>query len=95
MPDPAPDERSNLEKLDDLQAAHPFPYNVVVGLFVGAVAWLLFEVHPLLLVAYALVYGALRWYLWQPGRVLHRQYEARAQRWKQTKADRKRRRAGG
>ena len=89
------DERSNLEKLDDLQAAHPFPYNVVVGLVVGVVAWLLFRVHPALVVAYALVYGALRWFLWQPGRVLHRQYEARAARWKQTQADRKRRRAGG
>lgn len=89
------DERSNLEKLDDLQAAHPFPYNLVVGLVVGGLAWLLFQVHPVLIGAYALVYAALRWFLWQPGRVLHRQYEARAERWKQTKAERKRRRAGG
>lgn len=95
MPDGGHDERSNLEKLDDLQAAHPFPYNVVVGLLVGAVAWLLFRVHPALIAAYALSYGALRWYLWQPGRVLRRQYEARAVRWKQAQADRKRRRAGG
>jgi len=95
MPDGGRDERSNLEKLDDLQAAHPFPYNVVVGAFMGAVAWLLFRVHPLLVAAYALAYGALRWYLWQPGRVLHRQYEVRAERWRRTKAERRRRRAGG
>jgi len=31
----AADERSNLEKLDDLQAARPFPYNLVVGVLVG------------------------------------------------------------
>ena len=95
MPDGGRDERSNLEKLDDLQAAHPFPYNVVVGALMGAVAWLLFRVHPLLVAAYALAYGALRWYLWQPGRVLHRQYEVRAERWRRTKAERRRRRAGG
>lgn len=95
MPDGGRDERSNLEKLDDLQAAHPFPYNVVFGLMVGVVAWLLFRVPPLLVAAYALAYGALRWYLWQPGRVLHRQYEERALRWKQAQADRRRRRAGG
>jgi hypothetical protein len=89
------DQRSNLERLDDLQAAHPFPYNVVVGLLIGAVVWLVFRVHPVLVVAYALAYGALRWFLWQDGRVLRRQYEARAARWKQQQADRKRRRAGG
>jgi len=91
----ASDDRSNLEKLDDLQAANAFTYNVVVGLLVGGLAWLLFGVHPVLVAAYALSYGALRWYLWQEGRVLRRQYEARAVRWKQTQADRRRRRAGG
>jgi hypothetical protein len=90
-----PDQRSNLEKLDDLQAAHPFPYNVVVGLLIGAAVWLLLRIHPLLVVAYALAYGALRWYLWQDGRVLRRQFEARAVRWRQQQAERKRRRAGG
>lgn len=94
MPDAGRDERSNLERLDDLQAAHPFPYNVVVGLVVGAVAWVFFGLHPILVAAYALAYGALRWYLWQPGRVLHRQYEARAIRWKQAQADRRRQRGG-
>lgn len=94
-PSDPPDRRSNLEKLDDLQAAHPFPYNVVVGLVIGAVVWLIFRVHPVLVVAYALAYGALRWYLWQGGRVLRRQYEARALRWQQQQAERRRRRAGG
>lgn len=89
------DDRSNLEKLDDLQAAHPFPYNLVVGLVVAVVVWLVFRVHPVLGVAYALVYAGVRWYLWQDSRLLRRQYEARAVRWKQKQAERKRRRAGG
>jgi hypothetical protein len=89
------DTRSNLEKLDGLQAAHPFPYNLVAGLLVGLVAWLLFRVHPVLVAAYALSYAALRWYLWQDGRVLRRQYEARAVRWREQQAERRRRRAGG
>jgi len=89
-----PDQRSNLEKLDDLQCAHPFPYNLVVGALVGAVA-LLFGVHPLVSASYALCYAAVRWYLWRPGRVLHRQYLARAERWKATQEERRRRRQGG
>ena len=91
----AGDTRSNLEKLDDLQAAHPFPYNVVTGLLVGLLAWLLFRVHPVLVAAYALSYAALRWYLWQDGRVLHRQYEARRARWVEQQAERRRRRSIG
>jgi len=87
----AADERSNLEKLDDLQAARPFPYNLVVGVLVGLV---LFAIGlPLVFAAiYALSYASLRWYLWQEGRVLHRQYEARAVRWAEKQAERKRRR---
>ncbi|MGH9273003.1 MAG: hypothetical protein ACRDZU_00020 [Acidimicrobiales bacterium] len=86
----AADQRSNLEKLDDLQAAHPFPYNLVVGLLVGLVL-LAIGIHPVLVAIYALSYAALRWYLWQDGRVLHRQYEARAVRWAEKQAERKRR----
>ena len=85
-----PDTRSNLEKLDDLQAGHPFSYNLVMGLVVGAVAWLLFQLHPLLVLAYATSYAALRWWLWQEGRVLHRQYQVRAARWAERKASRRR-----
>ncbi len=92
MGEPAPerDERSNLEKLDDLQCAHPFPYNLVVGLIVGGVLWLFLRLHPALVVVYALVYAGLRWYLWQPGRLLHNQYLARAERWKRAQEDRRR-----
>jgi hypothetical protein len=84
------DERSNLEKLDDLQAVHPFRYNLAVGLLVGLLAWLLLRIHPVLVLAYALSYAGLRWYLWQEGRVLHRQYEARAARWAEKQAARRR-----
>lgn len=95
MPEPSDDDRSNLERLDDLQARAPFQYNLVVGAIVGSIFWALFQVHPLLVVVYALSYAALRWYLWQDGKVLHRQYEARAVRWRQKQAERRRRRQGG
>lgn len=85
------DQRSNLEKLDDLQAAHPFPYNLVVGLLLGLIL-VAIGVPPALVALYALCYAALRWYLWQDGRILHRQYEARAVRWAEKQAERKRQR---
>lgn len=75
------DERSNLEKLDDLQAAYPFRYNLVVGALVGALVLLPIGVQPALVAVYVLVYASLRWFLWQDGRLLHRQYVARASRW--------------
>ena len=84
------DQRSNLEKLDDLQARAPFRYNLVVGLLFGAVL-LLLGVHLVLVVSYALSYAALRWFLWQGGRVLRRQYAARAERWAEKQAERRRR----
>ena len=83
------DQRSNLEKLDDLQAAHPFPYNLAVGVLIGLV-FAAVGVHPVLVAAYALSYAALRWFLWQDGRVLRRQYEARAARWAEKQAERRR-----
>ena len=85
------DARSNLEKLDDLQAARPFTYNLVVGLLVGLLL-VVFSFHPLLVLLYALSYASLRWYLWQEGRILHRQYEARAVRWAEKQAERRRQR---
>lgn len=85
------DERSNLEKLDDLQAARPFSYNLVVGV-ITALFLLVFRIHPVLLAVYALSYATLRWYLWQDGRILRRQYQARAQRWAEKQAERRRRR---
>jgi hypothetical protein len=85
----AADDRSNLERLDDLQAAHPFTYNLVVGLATGLVL-LIFGFHPVFVPIYALSYAALRGYLWGDGRVLRRQYEARAVRWKARRAERRR-----
>jgi len=85
------DRRSNLEKLDDLQAAHPFPYNLVVGLVVGLILFVI-GLPAVFVAIYALSYAGLRWFLWQDGRVLHRQYEARAERWAEKQAERKRQR---
>ena len=90
MPDEPKDARSNLEKLDDLQATHPFPYNLAVGAVVGLVVVLAFDLPAVLGAIYAVAYATLRWYLWQPGRVLHRQYAARAERWAATQAERRR-----
>lgn len=85
------DQRSNLERLDDLQAAHPFSYNLVVGAVIGAV-FLLIGLQLFLVAIYVVSYAALRWYLWQDGRVLHRQYTARAARWAEKQAERRRER---
>lgn len=84
------DHRSNLEKLDDLQAAHPFRYNLVVGALVGSVVLLPIGVQPALVAMYAVIYASLRWFLWQDGRLLHRQYTARASRWAAKRAARRR-----
>jgi hypothetical protein len=90
--DPAqPDERRFPERLDDLQATHPFAYNLAVGLLVGLVAVVLgFEliVMPL----YAVSYATLRAYLWGDGRILRRQYEVRKVRSDQARAERRRQR---
>jgi hypothetical protein len=88
---PADDERSNLEKLDELQSAHPFPYNLAVGAAMGLVLWLI-GFHPAVVPIYAVSYAALRWYLWQHDRLLRRQYEARAARWAEKQAARRRNR---
>jgi hypothetical protein len=85
------DQRSNLEKLDDLQAAQPFRYNLVVGVLMGLVL-LAFGFHPIVVPVYALSYAGLRAYLWADGRVLRRQYEARALRWAEKQAERRRNR---
>jgi hypothetical protein len=85
------DQRSNLERLDDLQAAHPFPYNFAVGLVMGLVLFAI-GLPFVFAVLYALTYAALRWFLWQEGRVLQRQYEARGVRWAQKQAERRRQR---
>lgn len=85
-----PDDRRFNEKLDDLQAAHPFPYNLAVGV-VMALILLLFGFHLVIAALYATSYATLRWYLWQEGRVLRRQYDARKVRCAEEAAERRRR----
>jgi hypothetical protein len=72
----APKVRFN-ERLDHLQAQRPFVYNLVTGALIAVVLVLVFRLHWVLGVAYALSWAAVRWYLWGEGRVLRRQYEAR------------------
>ena len=71
-----PDKVRFNEKLDHLQARRPFTYNLVTGALIGLVL-LLFGVHWAVVVAYVLSWAAVRWFLWQDGRILRRQYEAR------------------
>ena len=71
-----PDKVRFNEKLDHLQARRPFTYNLVTGALIGLVL-LLFGVHWAVGIAYAVSWAAVRWFLWQDGRILRRQYEAR------------------
>jgi hypothetical protein len=92
--DPAPagpphEQRFN-EKLDHLQAARPFPYNLAVGLVVGMLGVLL-GFHWLVAPLYALSYAGIRTYLWGEGRILRRQYDARKVRAEAERAERRRR----
>jgi len=87
----APDERRFNEKLDDLQAALPFPYNLVVGLVIGLLA-LVFGFHWVFVLLYGSAYAALRAYLWGEGRILRRQYDARKIRSDEAREERRRRR---
>jgi hypothetical protein len=86
----APDERRFNEKLDDLQAAHPFLYNLAVGIVVGALAWVI-GFSALVIPLYTVSYAAVRAYLWGDGRILRRQYEARKVRSEQARTERRRR----
>jgi hypothetical protein len=79
------------ERLDNLQAAHPFPYNLVTGALIGLILlavgfdwWVL----PL----YALSWATIRTVLWREGGVLRRQYDARSVRVEQQAVERRRRR---
>jgi hypothetical protein len=64
------------ERLDHLQARHPFPYNLVTGAVIGLLL-LAFGFHWFWAVAYPLSWAALRTFLWGDGRILRRQYDAR------------------
>lgn len=64
------------ERLDHLQARHPFRYNLVTGALIGAVL-LGLAFHWAIALVYTLSWAGLRAYLWGDGRILRRQYEAR------------------
>lgn len=64
------------ERLDHLQAAHPFRYNLVTGGVIGIIGVLL-GFHWSLAVAYVLCWAGLRAFLWRGGGVLRRQYDER------------------
>jgi hypothetical protein len=49
-----------------------------------------FALPPIVVPLYAVSYAALRWFLWQEGRVLRKQYDARAARWAAKQAERRR-----
>ena len=71
-----PDKVRFNEKLDHLQARRPFTYNLVTGALIGLVL-LLFKAPPWVVIAYAVSWATIRWFLWKDGRILRRQYEAR------------------
>jgi hypothetical protein len=75
VPDPDAPKRFN-ERLDHLQARHPFWYNLATGGLIGLVL-LAFGFHPVIVGLYALSWAVLRAYLWGDGRILRRQYEVR------------------
>jgi hypothetical protein len=78
------------EKLDHLQARHPFRYNLATGALIGIVLVLIgFEVVAA--GTFALSWAALRGFLWGDGRILRRQYEARVVRVAAEKAAKRRR----
>ncbi len=79
------------ERLDRLQAAHPFAYNLVTGALIGLIlvavgfAWWMLPV-------YALSWAGIRTVLWRDGGVLRRQHEARLVRVEQLAVERRRQR---
>lgn len=92
MTDGAEGELRFNEKLDHLQAQHPFTYNVVTGSLIGLVLALL-GFHWGIAVIYALSWAVVRATLWGDGRILRRQYEIRVVRVAAEKAQKRRRRS--
>jgi O-antigen/teichoic acid export membrane protein len=86
-----PDKVRFNEKLDHLQARRPFTYNLATGALIGVVL-LLLGFHWAVVIAYALSWAAVRWFLWKDGRILQRQYEARQVRVAAEKEAKRRRR---
>ena len=58
----------------------------------SAMASCLWQCGQELLIAWALSWAALRWFLWRPGRILRRQYEVRQVRVTEEKAAKRRQR---
>ena len=87
-----PDKVRFNEKLDHLQARKPFLYNLVTGLLIAIPLALIFRIHWVFVLVYALSWAALRWYLWGEGRVLRRQYEVRLVRVAEEQAAKRRQR---
>jgi hypothetical protein len=81
------------DKLDHLQARHPFRYNLATGGIIALVVVLLVGFHWLIGVLYAISWAGLRAYLWGDGRILRRQYDARVIRVAEERAAKRRRRA--
>jgi hypothetical protein len=71
-----PDRPRLNERLDHLQARHPYRYNLGTGAVMGLVLFLI-GFHPILAVAFVVSWALLRGFLWGDGRILRRQYEAR------------------
>ncbi len=67
------------EKLDHLQADHPFLYNLGTGALIGLVL-LFFGFALIWAAAYAVSWALIRAFLWRDGRILRRQYEMRVAR---------------
>jgi hypothetical protein len=79
------------ERLDHLQAGQPFLYNLVTGLLVGGVLWLV-GVAPAAVAVWVVSWTLIRWFLWGDGRLLRRQYEVRQVRVAEQRAEKRRRR---
>ena len=88
LPD-APTPRFN-ERLDHLQAEHPFRYNLVTGALIGLVL-ALFGFSWAAVALYTVSWAAVRAFLWRDGRILRRQYEVRQLRVAERQAERRRR----
>ena len=78
------------EKLDHLQARHPYRYNLATGLLI-AIVLVLIGFEPVVALTFAVSWAALRGFLGGEGRILRRQYEARVVRVAAEKAAKRRR----
>jgi hypothetical protein len=71
-----PDAPRLNERLDHLQAKHPFRYNLASGALIAGVL-VLIGAPWWFAAAYAVSWAVVRTLLWRDGRILRRQYDAR------------------